>query len=592
MKQKILWCGLSFLLVAALVLASCGAPVTEKKEVKGVVKEPEKKAEEVEEVVEVGEPQYGGRITGLVHCRGNYGDPPSWDVADAMWFTTMWVQPHLETLLVGDLDKYGPRGTGEYPFQLHWYVPEEFLKGMLAESWEVSPDRIVFHIRKGVNWTGNANIGMGPRELTAEDVAFSLNRYYDSPTGGPSILSNVTSIYAEGDTVVVETSGYNATWPNFLGIGSGFAVIYPPEMVEAGASEWKNAVGTGPFILTDYVVGSQATWKRNPYYWDTTTINGKEYQLPFIDEFVAPLIPDVATQIAALRTGKLDYSLRVAIEYVDTLAATSPDLIRVTFPGGETRRLALQTSTSEYFTKRDVRRAMMIGTDLEAIRNALWPDGIIHAYPLMRESGAAFTPLEELPPEARELYDYNPEKAKQMLADAGYPNGFEVEVVCQTVPVQMDLGALIVDQWSRIGVTVNLKSVEAAVWSNLRTTHEYKDALIVGNSSADPAYILKLIAMPGSFANEAEYNEPSYTANFEEAMETLDIAERNALFKDAAIQLLGDVAYISFAMSSINAYLWPWLKNHHGEIAAWGMSEIPITARMWIDQDLKKEMGY
>ena len=591
MKRKIL-CGLSLLLVAALVLASCGAPVTEKKEVKGVVKEPEKKAEEVEEVVEEVGPQYGGRITGLVHCRGNYGDPPSWDTCDGMWFSTMWVQPHLETLLVGDLDKYGPRGTGEYPFQLHWYVPQEFIKGMLCESWEVTPDKIVFHIRKKVNWTGNANIGMEPRELTADDVAFSLNRFYDSPTGGPSILSNVESIYAEGDTVVVETSGFNANWVNFLGIASGFAVIYPPEVVKAGASEWKNQVGTGPFILTDYVMGSQATWKRNPYYWDTTTINGKEYPLPFIDEFVAPIIPDVATQIAALRTGKLDYSLRVAIEYVDTLATTSPDLIRVTGPLGETRRLALQTSTSEYFTNRDIRRAMMIGTDLEAIRDALWPGGVIHAYPLMRESGAAFTPLEELPPEARELYDYNPEKAKQMLADAGYPDGFEVELVSQTVSIQMDLGAMIVDQWSRIGVTVDLKTVEAAVWSQLRTSHEYKDALIVGNSSADPAYILKLIAMPGSFANEAEYDDPYYTENFKKAMATIDLDERNTIFEDLAVRLLSDVAYISFAMPTVNAYCWPWLKNHYGELAAWGMSEIPILTRMWIDQDLKAEMGY
>ena len=68
--------------------------------------------------------------------------------------------------------------------------------------------------------------------------------------------------------------------------GGASAVAIPPEVANApngGAANWQNAVGTGPFILSDFVDGSSVTYKRNPNYWGTTTINGQSYKLPFID---------------------------------------------------------------------------------------------------------------------------------------------------------------------------------------------------------------------------------------------------------------------------------------------------------------------
>ena len=228
MNKKILWCWLSLLLVAALVLASCGP-----------------KEEGVEKVEKKEGPQYGGTITHYLWG----GEAANADQTTSLWPSQMYDSPVIEFLMVGDFAKYGPRGTGEFGFLLEGRTPENFLKGAVAESWEVSPDRIVFTIRKGVYWAaeGKEHV-MARRELTADDVAFSLNRSLDSVGQGNGFYRTenggfIDSIYAEGNTVVIETSSYNADWLWVLGLGWANA-IFAPEVVDAGAADWDNLVGT------------------------------------------------------------------------------------------------------------------------------------------------------------------------------------------------------------------------------------------------------------------------------------------------------------------------------------------------------------
>ena len=151
--------------------------------------------------------------------------------------------------------KYGPRGTNEYPFVSIAYIPDEF------------------------------------------------------PAGSKSWKPMFTKVYAQDKyTVVIETPDFNVDLMYIVGYDDR-ATYTPPEMVTApgGPSKWENRVGTGPYMFKEYVVGSHISYKRNPNYWKKTTIDGVEYQLPFIEEMVKPVIPDVSTRTAALRTGKLDY---------------------------------------------------------------------------------------------------------------------------------------------------------------------------------------------------------------------------------------------------------------------------------------------
>lgn len=112
------------------------------------------------------EPKYGGTLIVL----SQYGVTPyAWDPADCDWYQCHICGPVYENLMMGDIYK-GPRGTNEFDFSHPEWIPDEFLTGQLAESWElVAPNKIVWHMRKGVQWTGKTGV-MAAREVTAQDA--------------------------------------------------------------------------------------------------------------------------------------------------------------------------------------------------------------------------------------------------------------------------------------------------------------------------------------------------------------------------------------------------------------------------------------
>ena len=139
-----------------------------------------------------------------------------------------------------------------------------------------------------------------------------------------------------------------------------------------------------------------------------------------------PVIPDEATQVAALRTGVLDISTRVAMRYKDSLAATNPELLTALSTTGETAALVLKCDR-EPFSNEKVRQAVMIGMDREALMRAVYPGSLTYQFPV-DSALPGHIPLDELPAETRVLFDYNPDLARQMLAEADYPGGFKVNI--------------------------------------------------------------------------------------------------------------------------------------------------------------------
>ena len=100
----------------------------------------------------------------------------------------------------------------------------------------------------------------------------------------------------------------------------------PKEVVDAGAGNWKNVNGTGPFMLTDFVPGNSNTYAKNPNYWDKETIGGTAYKLPFVDKITYRTIKDEATFITALRTAKLDILENIRWQNVEQLKKSAPTL--------------------------------------------------------------------------------------------------------------------------------------------------------------------------------------------------------------------------------------------------------------------------
>ena len=539
------------------------------------------------------EPQYGGTLT----LGGATADPPTADVTEAKWPTTMYTSYVLDYLLTGDIDKYGPRGTGEFSFTSPLSVPEEYTRGGVIEDWEVTGNKLTFHVRPGVMWAaiGKEHV-MESRELTAEDIAFSLNRFWNAPPMGWLEANEfpdwLIGMYAEDKyTFVVEYKYFNAVWRGRLGAGWAND-LYPPEVVDAGAHDWNNLVGTGPFMVKEYVQGSAMVYEKNPIFYDTTTIDGVEYKLPFVDEIILPIIPDESTRMASLRTGKIDYMGGVPMHYKDTLGK-SPDLELKTVLGSWSHTLSFAMEEefqgrpgTEIANSRAVRRALAIGTNREAIAKATFFEADIHSWPQSTKNPAAFTPFDELPESAQELFEYDPEKAKKLLAEAGYPNGFTVVAPVRAAETdRVDMLSQIADQWSKIGVTVDMRPMETAAYAEFESREvgvvPPYDVWLHGEFNIDP-----LITIGGRFSWY-------YFDDFLKAKKTADGEARMDILKDICVRAIDDVVPgIPLGTPYFLQASWPWVKNWYGETeeSAWGTSH--INARIWIDQELKKNLGY
>ena len=160
-------------------------------------------------------------------------------------------------------------------------------------------------VRPGVMFPDKPGV-MKKRELTADDIVFAYTRLSTSPKKIAGYFDHVEKVEAtDKSTVVFTFKHFNAEWDYRFGWGY-YSTITPKEVADAGATNWKNVNGTGPYMLTDFVQGSSNTYTKNPDYWDKETVGGTEYKLPFIDKITYRTIKDEATFLTALRTGKLD----------------------------------------------------------------------------------------------------------------------------------------------------------------------------------------------------------------------------------------------------------------------------------------------
>ena len=577
MKNRTLWWRLSFLLVAALVIFGLPLYASGKKEVK-------------QERAATGEPQYGGKLTVIHRTETNEGIP---DPANGQYPMVYWLNHVCDRILTGGLAEYGPRGTNEWGWDVAGWPPPKLLVGSLAERWEVFADRIVFHIRPGVQWSGmSINKVMEPREYTADDFVFNFNRSLEGTTSpGVKAMDWVESVSAEDKyTAVIKTKFFHAEWwmhVTFVIWGQQI----PPETVEAGPRDWKNIVGTGPFAIKEYTPGAYITYEPNPLYWRKTTINGKEYKIPFVDELTYPVMPDEATAVAALRTAQIDAYLYADWVHEESLAKTTPELQKqpILMPGVWGFQLRVDKPP---FDNKEVRRALFLGTDREGIAKTVCglPNPTLD-WPLV--AGAeGYVPYERLPASAQELVKYDPVKAKQMLADAGYPDGFKARLLTGTRPLGPEVAEMLAGEWKRtFNIDLELEVVDLGIQG--RTARDNPDRWDIwlnwwGNSPGLSR--LESLGSSKGGGNYSHYSNPSYDERIKKAAATVDNDERAAMLEELFIELREEVVAIPISWMNVYLYWWPWVKNYEGEY--YYFIHDPPYDLMWIDQNLKKEMGH
>lgn len=609
--NKTLWLAITGIMVLSLVMTACGTvaepttptvpaapttPTTPTAPTTPAVEKPQQEA--VTPAAE--KPKYGGVLT--------FGA-----VSDTIYFDegtnrtmTAGVYTH-EELSMWDWTK-GPTGTGELLLTYSGFHRQDYYVGSMAERWEYTPPTgMVLYIRQGVNFGLNpafeASRLVNGREMTADDVVFTLKRLFTEPGAYLRVsyapLAAAIQISAR-DKYTVDIKCTPETFMELYHTVLTFAHIVAPEVIQKYGNQdnWRNNVGTGPFMVSEYVPSSLIAYIRNPKYWMKNPMGpGKGDQLPYIDAVRVLTIPDTSTRQAALRTGKLDQMAGFTLEDKNSMLKYSPALKTLEYWGHNGPSLGMKIyDTNLPFKDVRVRRAMIMAIDYETIVKDYYGGAAeLFCWPFahMRDYENIWIPLEQMPASVQELYTYNPDKAKQLLKEAGYPNGFKTSVVL--LSTQVDYWSIVKDYWSKVGIELALDIKEMAVHTSLWRSFTYPEMITAAAGGIGSYY--RLIGFSGTdYWNPSQVKEP-YIEEVKAKMvgifsTTMDWKEIDRLYRELIPKVV-DQAYMIPAPTQHSFNLWwPWVKNYSGELELSFAGGATWTRFVWVDQELKKSMGY
>ncbi|MFH2130526.1 MAG: ABC transporter substrate-binding protein [bacterium] len=536
------------------------------------------------------EPQYGGDLKMFIRPTIN---PFTWDAHDWGWKLNEDTGLVYEHLLVGDLQK-GPRGSNVYSFEGDAWVPPNAVRGELAKSWELKQDplRLEFQLREGVFWQARKGV-MDSREFVAEDVVYFFNRVRSSKKYIPTYWDFIDRWEAKGKyTVICYLNEYNANWQYRFGWGY-YNAISPKEVVEAGPRDWRNITGTGPYSLEKYQTGSYQHYVKNPNYWDSTVIDGKSYKLPFTDSIRYILNKDEQSRMSALRTAKVDLMTGIRWNFARELKQQVPEL-KWSRRAYDSPPLFVMRMDTKPFDDIRVRRAMALAINQEEIRDNYWGgEAQLFAYPYSPAWTGYYVPLDKQPQDVQELYGYNPEKAKKLLTEAGYPNGFTVKAqVNSSYQPFMDQAQLVVGYLAKVGVTLVLEPMEYRQVMGVMIKKAHGPAYFLGSGQGNPIMSLRKNFVTGQTWNAYMMADKDFDAKWNKALRTVDETEQVQLLQELVTDALQKVPFVQMPANYFYTAWWPWVKNVHGDSYVGALLFGPIHARYWIDQKLKKQMGH
>ena len=317
-------------------------------------------------------------------------------------------------------------------------------------------------------------------------------------------------------------------------------------MADAGAANWKNVNGTGPFMLTDFVQGNSNTYTKNPIYWDKDKINGGEYKLPFVDKLVYRTIKDEATFVTALRTAKLDILETIRWQNVEELKKSAPaaQVVEVAQHVGHVPGLAGRHQAVRRHPRapRAQHGGQQAGDRLAPTTTATPSCSPIRMHP---DYNGYFEPLEAMPASVKELFEYNPDKAKKLLAEAGYPNGFSFKVqVCACNPDHMDLLPLVAAYLEKVGVKIEIQPMEYAAFLSAMTSRKMTPGYFMNNGHTNPTTTIRKSFTTGQQWNPSGWSDPAYDKKMDEVYAERDEGKRQAMLKEMTREILDKAPYI------------------------------------------------
>ena len=454
-----------------------------------------------------------------------------------------------------------------------------------SDGWEVSEDgaTITFHLTPGITFSNG-------REVTAEDYVYTLTRLLDHKTKSPGqgFFRNIVGTAAFQDGEALNVAGLEAKGrytfeirlqqpdPTFLHVmAMPFAYVVPKEAVKATGPEFAhNPVGSGAFVLSEWKRGSWMRFKRNPNYAWPSRVK--------LDAFEIVVGGDGALHMMMFERGELD------IANVTDVGIPDPDFVRVmkdpalkeyveSQPLNAVRYLSMNTEISP-FDNVLVRQAVNYAVDKKRIIR-LMSDRGVPARGVLPPGMPGFNP-------DRTGYPYAPEKAKKLLREAGYPEGFETELwinasmnteVRQSQAIQQDL--------AKVGITVSIKAVTGATrieavgrrktvpmahfgwYQDYPDPSNFLDVLFSGHRITD------VNSTNVAFYDNSQVNDLLLSAAYD-----LDPEHRLSLYQQAESIIVDEAPWVFLYHPNMYILRQPWLQ---------GLDLNPVWPiryeRMWID---------
>jgi peptide/nickel transport system substrate-binding protein len=394
-------------------------------------------------------------------------------------------------------------------------------KGVLAESWEFKEKKCVFHLRKGVRFHNGA-------PFTAKDVIFSINRIKTDKNSlqAPNFKDVVEMEAPDDHTVVITLKNVQAT---FLDLVDNRMMLSKAHHEKFGDQMDQRPIGTGPYKFVSYQLGGNFVMTRNDEY------RGAK---PQIREVIFRKVAEDAARVAALEAGQADLINNVPIHEVARLQRSSR--VRVEKVEGLRMFFLVLNPGHKPFDNKLVRQAANYAVDAPAIvKNIFEGNGFVCDGPVGRKVFGADPNLKR--------YPYDPKKSRELLTQAGYPNGIDVKFyysagrypqdkeVCQAIAAQMAKG----------GFKVELISQEWAIfWGKEGVNGGKLPLYYIGRGSLLDADTLYDQYFRTGTSKRAAYSNPEFDKLIEDEQKTYDRKKRAAILRQAGKILMEDVPFV------------------------------------------------
>lgn len=427
---------------------------------------------------------------------------------------------------------------------------------MLAKSWEVSPDGMTytFYLNKGIKFHDGT-------PFNADAVVYNIKR-----TTNPKKQTHRTALYEpfikevkalDENTVQLSMKAPFGALLHHFAHGAG-GMVSPAALGKYGDKIGLNPVGTGPFKFVEWVPSDRVVLARNDAYWKFK---------PKVEKIVFKPVPEAASRVIMLETGDADVAYPIPINEVERLNKSKTVKVLT----GDTARvmyLGMNLSKKPYDDIR-VRQAINYAIDKESICKNIIAGQAKPSKSVVGSLVWGYSPVGG--------YAYNPDKAKKLLAEAGYPNGFEAQLWTSDgrYPMDAQISEAITGMLKKVGINVKLRKWEWAAYVKIlrKPVEESEHQMFFmgwAPSTGDADWGIRPLFHSGQFppagGNTRFYANPEVDKGIEAGMTTANPAKRKEAYAAVQKKLVGDAAWgllhdmttsVGVSNKIKNVILWP-----------------------------------